>query len=76
MPLSSTIVDALRGTRNIDALYTHQASAINALGRSQHVVVSTRTASGKSVIYQVCRNVCPYRYVRVNCIIRCLFFVS
>ena len=31
----------------------HQAAAINAISRKKHVIVSTSTASGKSVIYQV-----------------------
>jgi len=38
--------------RNISTLYTHQAAAINAIQEARNVVVSTSTASGKSVIYQ------------------------
>jgi DEAD/DEAH box helicase domain-containing protein len=34
-------------------LYTHQAQAINAARRGQHVVVSTGTASGKTLAYNV-----------------------
>jgi DEAD/DEAH box helicase domain-containing protein len=34
-------------------LYTHQAQAINAVRRGQHVVVSTGTASGKTLAYNV-----------------------
>ncbi|EJF65709.1 P-loop containing nucleoside triphosphate hydrolase protein [Dichomitus squalens LYAD-421 SS1] len=52
-PLSDTISQALRDSRKITSLYTHQVSAINALARHKHVIVSTSTASGKSVIYQV-----------------------
>ncbi|KAG8891410.1 hypothetical protein FRC00_013714, partial [Tulasnella sp. 408] len=37
----------------VTKLYGHQAKAINALGEGKHVIVSTGTASGKSVIYQV-----------------------
>lgn len=34
-------------------LYLHQVLAIRALSRGKNVIVSTGTASGKSVIYQV-----------------------
>ncbi|TDL27249.1 DEAD/H helicase [Rickenella mellea] len=53
VPLSKTIEQALHDSRNITTLYTHQAVAINALRRGRNVIVSTSTASGKSVIYQV-----------------------
>lgn len=52
-PLSDNIKTALRDARNISALYTHQATAIAALSQGKNVIVSTSTASGKSVIYQV-----------------------
>jgi DEAD/DEAH box helicase domain-containing protein len=52
-PLSDTILQALRDARNITALYTHQVAAISAISNRKHVIVSTSTASGKSVIYQV-----------------------
>ncbi|KAG1759683.1 DEAD H helicase [Suillus occidentalis] len=52
-PLSHTIQQALRESRNITSLYYHQAAAINAIAQRKHVIVSTSTASGKSVIYQV-----------------------
>ncbi|KAJ7093176.1 P-loop containing nucleoside triphosphate hydrolase protein [Mycena epipterygia] len=52
-PLSDTILLALQNSRKISSLYTHQAAAINAIRRQSHVIVSTSTASGKSVIYQV-----------------------
>ena len=52
-PLSANIRNALKTARNISSLYSHQADAINLLDESSNVVVSTRTASGKSVIYQV-----------------------
>ncbi|GJJ11981.1 hypothetical protein Clacol_006219 [Clathrus columnatus] len=51
-PLSTVIVNALASARNITGLYSHQAAAINAIDRSSNVIVSTRTASGKSIIYQ------------------------
>ena len=52
-PLSDTIAQALRDSRKITSLYTHQVAAIRALSQGRHVIVSTSTASGKSVIYQV-----------------------
>jgi len=52
-PLSETIQEALRDARKINSLYLHQAAAINAIAKQRHVIVSTSTASGKSVIYQV-----------------------
>ncbi|EGO21629.1 hypothetical protein SERLADRAFT_451651 [Serpula lacrymans var. lacrymans S7.9] len=52
-PLSETIQQALSNSRKITSLYSHQSSAINALSREKHIIVSTSTASGKSVIYQV-----------------------
>ena len=52
-PLSDSIRTALRDARNISTLYTHQATAIDALSQGKNVIVSTSTASGKSVIYQV-----------------------
>ncbi|KAF8275225.1 DEAD/H helicase [Lactarius quietus] len=52
-PLSDPIRAALRDARKISALYSHQATAIAALSQGKNVIVSTSTASGKSVIYQV-----------------------
>ncbi|KAI0928397.1 hypothetical protein AcW1_005652 [Taiwanofungus camphoratus] len=52
-PLSDTILQALRDSRKITSLYTHQVAAITALSDRKNVIVSTSTASGKSVIYQV-----------------------
>ncbi|KAJ2869298.1 ATP-dependent 3'-5' DNA helicase [Coemansia erecta] len=53
-PIDARIWTALRQARSIERLYSHQAQAIDCvLGRKHHVVVSTATASGKSVIYQV-----------------------
>ncbi|KAF9234482.1 P-loop containing nucleoside triphosphate hydrolase protein [Melanogaster broomeanus] len=51
--LSESIQQALRDARKISSLYLHQAAAINAIWRKKHVIISTSTASGKSVIYQV-----------------------
>lgn len=52
-PLSSNIQKGLREARGITQFYSHQAAAINAVAAGKHVIVSTATASGKSVIYQV-----------------------
>ncbi|KAI6019639.1 DEAD H helicase [Pisolithus orientalis] len=52
-PLSPSIQQALRDSRKITSFYTHQTAAINAICDKKHVIVSTSTASGKSVIYQV-----------------------
>jgi DEAD/DEAH box helicase domain-containing protein len=52
-PLSCSIVQALVNSRNIQHLYTHQVAAIHAIGQGNNVIVSTSTASGKSVMYQV-----------------------
>ena len=59
--LSGTISRALRDSRKITTLYAHQVSAIKSLAQHRHVIVSTSTASGKSVIYQVRRTKCIFR---------------
>ncbi|KAI9799516.1 MAG: hypothetical protein M1833_004038 [Piccolia ochrophora] len=51
--LSQSLVNALYNTRNITGFYAHQAEAINNLHDGHHVIVSTSTSSGKSLIYQV-----------------------
>ncbi|KAK1148617.1 ATP-dependent 3'-5' DNA helicase [Aspergillus melleus] len=52
-PLSQNLVNALYNTKGITQLYSHQAEAINHLYEGHHVIVSTSTSSGKSLIYQV-----------------------
>ncbi|RAH59749.1 DEAD/DEAH box helicase [Aspergillus piperis CBS 112811] len=52
-PLSQNLVNALYNTKNITQFYSHQAEAINHLHAGHHVIVSTSTSSGKSLIYQV-----------------------
>ncbi|KAH0584083.1 hypothetical protein H2248_009656 [Termitomyces sp. 'cryptogamus'] len=52
-PLSPSIARALLDSRKITTFYCHQVAAIHALAQNKHVIVSTSTASGKSVIYQV-----------------------
>ncbi|KAL5316874.1 hypothetical protein ACEPPN_015926 [Leptodophora sp. 'Broadleaf-Isolate-01'] len=51
--LSQDLVNALYNTKNITQLYAHQAEAINNLHDGHHVIVSTSTSSGKSLIYQL-----------------------
>ncbi len=51
--LSQNMVNALYNTRNISQLYAHQAEAITNLHEGHHVIVSTSTSSGKSLIYQI-----------------------
>jgi len=51
-PLPPALADALR-RRGIRDLYTHQAQAINAVRRGENVVVSTSTASGKTLCYNL-----------------------
>ncbi|KAG8912308.1 hypothetical protein FRC01_005168 [Tulasnella sp. 417] len=52
-PLSDSISAGLNLSMSVTKLYSHQAKAINALREGKHVIVSTGTASGKSIIYQV-----------------------
>ena len=51
--LSQNLVNALYNTKGITQFYSHQAEAINNLHDGDHVIVSTSTNSGKSLIYQV-----------------------
>ncbi|KAJ2059441.1 ATP-dependent 3'-5' DNA helicase [Coemansia sp. S146] len=51
--VDSSIWTALRETRGIEQLYSHQAQAIDCIMQGHDIVVSTATASGKSVIYQL-----------------------
>ncbi len=46
-------MNALKHSRKIAEFYIHQTAAIDAIRQGKHVIVSTSTASGKSVIYQV-----------------------
>ncbi len=50
--LESRLESAL-ADRGIDALYEHQADAIDAVRNGDDVVVATPTASGKSLAYTV-----------------------
>ena len=51
--MSQNLVNALYNCKSITQLYSHQAEAINNLQDGHHVIVSTSTSSGKSLIYQV-----------------------
>lgn len=51
--LSQNLVNALYNCKGITQLYSHQAEAINNLRDGNHVIVSTSTSSGKSLIYQI-----------------------
>ncbi|RYP76093.1 hypothetical protein DL771_001917 [Monosporascus sp. 5C6A] len=51
--LSQDMVNALYNAKGITQFYVHQAEAINSLNAGRHVVVSTSTSSGKSLIYQL-----------------------
>ena len=51
--LSQDMVNALYNAKGITQFYIHQTEAINALHAGSHVVVSTSTSSGKSLIFQL-----------------------
>ncbi|KAL1902529.1 ATP-dependent 3'-5' DNA helicase [Sporothrix stenoceras] len=51
--LSQDMVNALYNAKGITQFYVHQTEAINALHAGRHVVVSTSTSSGKSLIFQL-----------------------
>lgn len=51
-PWTKAIADILEQS-GIDALYTHQANAIDVIRSGRSVVVATPTASGKSLIYNL-----------------------
>lgn len=52
-PLSQSLVNALYNVKGINKVYAHQAEAINNLHDGHHVIISTSTSSGKSLIYQL-----------------------
>ena len=51
-PLPPALLSALRDI-GADKLFSHQAQAINAVRAGQHVILSTGTASGKTLAYNV-----------------------
>ena len=50
---SNTLSYAVHTTMNITQFYTHQAIGIDAIRQGRHVILSTSTASGKSLIYNI-----------------------
>lgn len=52
-PLSDATTEALQRAYGITQLYSHQAAAISYFRQGKHVVASTGTSSGKSLIYQI-----------------------
>ena len=51
-PLSEPVQAAL-AARGINQMFTHQAQAVDAVMAGKNVVVSTSTASGKSLCYNI-----------------------
>lgn len=51
--LSNVLKEVISKNMKIDKLYKHQAAGIDAVKRGQHLSVSTSTASGKSMIYNL-----------------------
>src|SRR5512136_3490929 len=51
-PLDARLVTALQ-LRGIESLYTHQAQAVEAIARGEHIAVVTSTASGKTLCYNL-----------------------
>jgi DEAD/DEAH box helicase domain-containing protein len=47
------VLQAALARAGVDRLYSHQAQAINAVRQGQHVILSTGTASGKTLAYNV-----------------------
>lgn len=54
---------ALLTNKKVERFYSHQASALNAINDGNHVVVTTSTSSGKSLIYQVPAMKVLYEYI-------------
>ncbi|KAL4154758.1 hypothetical protein PRNP1_006874 [Phytophthora ramorum] len=53
LQLSPQVCEALEKCYSTKQLYSHQFDAIGAIGRGENVVLSTATASGKSLAYNV-----------------------
>jgi ATP-dependent helicase YprA (DUF1998 family) len=52
-PLPDIIRERIESTYRISKFYRHQAVAINAIRRGRHVMISTSTASGKSLVFNL-----------------------
>ncbi len=53
LPAAYRRFEGMLRERGIDAIYTHQARALEALDAGHHVVLSTPTASGKTLVYSL-----------------------
>ncbi|KAG7897923.1 hypothetical protein KL935_004798 [Ogataea polymorpha] len=51
--LSPVVREALAATKKIEKFYSHQAEALNHIHENHHVIISTSTSSGKSLVYQL-----------------------
>ncbi|GMM32948.1 ATP-dependent 3'-5' DNA helicase [Saccharomycopsis crataegensis] len=47
------IYEALFNNKKVEKFYSHQAEALNAINDLNHVIITTSTSSGKSLIYQL-----------------------
>lgn len=52
-PLPQELQERITATTGIKRFYRHQAMAINAIRNGQHAIISTSTASGKSLIFNI-----------------------
>jgi DEAD/DEAH box helicase domain-containing protein len=53
VPLPEGLHPRVRGSLDVDSLYTHQAEAWEAAARGEHLIVTTGTASGKSLAFNL-----------------------
>ena len=53
VPLPEELHPRLRETLGVESLYTHQAEAWEAAARGEHLIVTTGTASGKSLAFNL-----------------------
>jgi DEAD/DEAH box helicase domain-containing protein len=53
VPLPEGLHERVRERLGLDALYTHQADAWEAAQRGEHVIVTTGTASGKTLAFNL-----------------------
>lgn len=51
--LPPEIHKALKENKHVKQFYSHQADALNAIEENNHVIITTSTSSGKSLIYQL-----------------------
>jgi len=53
VPLPEGLHERVRGSLGVESLYTHQAEAWEAAARGEHLIVTTGTASGKSLAFNL-----------------------